>query len=74
MTVTSIDINPAELKVARELVGAASNKETVDIALKTLIAIRRQPAVVNRIITRTFTDDELDSAANVPSGLSSPAA
>ena len=60
MTVTSIDIDPDELKIARDLVGASSNKETVDLALKTLIAIRRQPAAVERIIARIFTDEQVD--------------
>ncbi|GGF22393.1 hypothetical protein [Subtercola lobariae] len=66
MTVTSIDINPFELKTARDLVGAGSNRETVDLALKTLIAVRRQPTVVERIIAREFTNDQIDAGTMKP--------
>jgi Arc/MetJ family transcription regulator len=61
MAITSIDIDQDELRKAKELTGAASNRETVDLALRTLIAVRRQPAAVERIIARRFTDDQLDA-------------
>ncbi|WEK60930.1 MAG: type II toxin-antitoxin system VapB family antitoxin [Candidatus Microbacterium colombiense] len=66
MTVTSIDINPAELKQAKELAGTTSNRETVDLALRTLIAVRRQPAAVERIIGRRFTPDQIDAPTIAP--------
>ncbi|MFS0853918.1 type II toxin-antitoxin system VapB family antitoxin [Microbacterium sp. 179-I 3D4 NHS] len=74
MAVTSIDIDPVELKQAKELAGTTSNRETVDLALRTLIAVRRQPAAVERIIGRRFGADQIDSptitppATTVPSG------
>lgn len=52
MTVTSIDIDPGELRRAKEVAGTTSNRETVDLALRTLVAVRRQPATVERIISR----------------------
>lgn len=52
MTVTSIDIDPDELRRAKEVAGTTSNRETVDLALRTLVAVRRQPATVERIISR----------------------
>jgi Arc/MetJ family transcription regulator len=55
MTITSIDIDQADLKQAKELAGTTSNRETVDLALRTLIAVRRQPAAVERIIGRSST-------------------
>jgi Arc/MetJ family transcription regulator len=61
MAITSIDIDPDELRIARELTGASSNREAVDLALRTLIAIRRQPAVVERIIGRSFEPDQIDA-------------
>ncbi len=61
MTVTSIDIDPDQLLIAKQLTGSASNRDTVGLALRTLIAIRRQPAVVERIIGREFTDDQIDA-------------
>lgn len=61
MSVTSIDIDPEELRVAKELTGAASNREAVDIALRTLIAVRRQSAAVERIIARRFDPDQIDA-------------
>lgn len=67
MTVTSIDIDPTELRTARDLTGSASNRETVDLALRTLIALRRQPAAVERIINRTFEDDQIDAPTTRPS-------
>ena len=70
---TSIDINPVELKAARDLIGAASNKETVDVALKTLIAIRRQPSAVNRIISRSFSDAQIEGE-HAPSADAQPPA
>ncbi len=68
MVVTSIDIDPGELRTARELTGASSNRETVDLALKTLIAVRSQPGAVERIIARRFTDDQIDAPTIAPSG------
>jgi Arc/MetJ family transcription regulator len=66
MAITSIDIDPDELRVAKELTGAASNREAVDLALRTLIAIRRQPAAVERIIGRQFERDQLDAPTITP--------
>jgi Arc/MetJ family transcription regulator len=66
MTVTSIDIDPDDLSAARDLVGASSNRETVDIALKTLIAVRRQASVVERLIARRFDDDQIDAGTIDP--------
>ncbi len=61
MAVTSIDINPDELLIAKELTGSASNRETVDLALRTLIALRRQPTAVGRIIGRRFAENQIDA-------------
>ena len=66
MAVTSIDINPDELRTAKELTGSRSNRETVDLALRTLIALRRQPAAVERIIGRRFDGDQIDAATIRP--------
>lgn len=66
MAVTSIDIDPDELRRAKELTGTTSNRETVDLALRTLIALRRQPVVVERIIGRRFDDDQIDAATIRP--------
>ncbi len=66
MTITSIDIDPEELRIAKELTGATSNREAVDLALRTLIAIRRQPAVVERIIGRAFDADQIDPPTIAP--------
>jgi Arc/MetJ family transcription regulator len=67
MAVTSININPDELLAAKELTGSTSNRETVDLALRTLIALRRQPASVERIIGRRFADDQIDAPTIRPS-------
>lgn len=69
MTVTSIDIDPAELKQAKKLAGTTSNRETVDLALRTLIAVRRQPAAVERIIGRRFDVDQIDAPTITPGPL-----
>jgi Arc/MetJ family transcription regulator len=61
VAITSIDIDADELKLAKQLTGAASNRETVDLALRTLIAVRRQPAAVERIIARRFRPDQIDA-------------
>jgi Arc/MetJ family transcription regulator len=66
MTVTSIDIDPQELRQAKELAGTRSNRETVDLALRTLIAVRRQPAAVERIIGRQFDPDQIDAPTITP--------
>ena len=55
-----------ELRTARDLTGSRSNRETVDLALRTLIALRRQPAAVERIIGRTFYDDQIDAPTSRP--------
>ena len=66
MAVTSIDIDPGDLRAAKELTGLTSNRETVDLALRTLIALRRQPAVIERIIGRRFDDDQIDASTIRP--------
>lgn len=66
MAITSIDINQTELQLAKDLTGAASNRETVDLALRTLIAVRRQPAAVDRIIGRHFDADQIDAPTMTP--------
>ncbi|MFF2051558.1 type II toxin-antitoxin system VapB family antitoxin [Leifsonia sp. NPDC058194] len=66
MAITSIDIDQDELRQAKELTGAASNRETVDLALRTLIAVRRQPAAVERIIGRRFDPDQIDAGTTAP--------
>lgn len=66
MAVTSIDINPEELLTAKELTGSNSNRETVDLALRTLIALRRQPAAVERILGRRFAADQIDAPTTPP--------
>lgn len=66
MAITSIDIDPDELKQAKALAGTTSNRETVDLALRTLIAVRRQPAAVERIIARRFEPDQIDAPTITP--------
>lgn len=66
MAVTSIDIDPDALRQAKELAGTTSNRETVDLALRTLIAVRRQPAAVERIIARAFEPDQIDAPTIPP--------
>ncbi len=66
MTVTSIDIDQNELRQAKQLAGTKSNRETVDLALRTLIAVRRQPAAVERIIARRFEPDQIDASTVAP--------
>lgn len=66
MAITSIDIDQDELRVAKELTGATSNREAVDLALRTLIAVRRQPAAVERIIARRFDADQIGAPTIAP--------
>jgi Arc/MetJ family transcription regulator len=72
MAITSIDIDPDELRLAKQLTGAASNRETVDLALRTLIAVRRQPAAVERIIARRFRPDQINAPTINPDDGTSP--
>lgn len=67
MAITSIDIDQDELKQAKQLTGAASNRETVDLALRTLIAVRQQPTAVERIIGRNFEPDQIGAPTITPS-------
>ena len=67
MAITSIDIDQDELAQAKEVTGASSNREAVDIALRTLIAVRRQPAAVERIIARRFEPSQIDAPTIAPS-------
>lgn len=66
MALTSIDIDRDELKQAKQLAGTTSNRETVDLALRTLIAVRRQPAAVERIISRRFEPSQIDAPTVSP--------
>jgi Arc/MetJ family transcription regulator len=58
MTVTTIDLDPELLETARALTGVRSNRAVVIRALQTLIATRHQPAAVERVIARPFTDEQ----------------
>jgi len=62
MTVTTIDLDQAVLDTAKELTGARTNRDVVNRALQTLIAVRRQPAAVERIVGRGFTDAQIDAS------------
>lgn len=66
MAITSIDIDRDELQQAKLLTGTTSNRETVDLALRTLIAVRRQPAAVERIISRRFESSQIDAPTITP--------
>ena len=66
MAITSIDIDQHELAQAKAITGAASNREAVDIALRTLIAVRRQPSAVERIIARRFEPSQIDAPTVAP--------
>ena len=65
MTVTSVDVRDA-LEQAKRPAGTASNRETVELALGTLIAVRRQPSAVERIISRRFEPGQLDAPTITP--------
>ena len=67
MAITSIDIDPDELREAKRVAGTTSNRATVDLAIRTLIAVRRQPAAVERIIARQFDPDQIDAPTITPS-------
>ena len=58
MTVTTIDLDQAVLDTAEELTGARTNRDVVNRALQTLIAVRRQPAAVERILARDVLDEQ----------------
>jgi hypothetical protein len=66
MAITSIDIDPQHLRLAKEAAGTTSNRETVDLALVTLAAIRRQPSAVERVIARRFGPDQIDAGTTTP--------
>ncbi|HEV7183307.1 MAG TPA: type II toxin-antitoxin system VapB family antitoxin [Leifsonia sp.] len=66
MAITSIDIDEDKLAQAKEVTGAASNREAVDIALRTLIAVRRQPAAVEHIIARRFEPSQIGAPTISP--------
>lgn len=64
----SIDVDLATLTQAKKLAGTHSHSETVDVALRTLIAVRRQPSAVERIIGRAFAADQIDAPTIAPAG------
>ena len=66
MAIPSIDIDEDELKLAKQLAGTTSNRETVALALRTLIAVRRQPSAVERIISRSFEPGQIDAPTVTP--------
>lgn len=49
MAVTSIDIEPGLLAQARELTGARSNREVVDLALRRLVAHKSKRTLLDRM-------------------------
>ncbi|TJY67249.1 hypothetical protein E4J89_15915 [Arthrobacter sp. CAU 1506] len=71
---TSFDIDRDKLKQAKQLTGATSNRKTVDLALRTLIAVRRQPAAVERIISGRFEPSQIDAATVTPPAVALPSA
>lgn len=66
MAVTSIDINPLDLQQAKELAGTRSNRETVELALRTLIALRRQSEAVEQIIAHDYELAQSDPTTVTP--------
>lgn len=66
MAITSINIDQHELKQAKQLAGTTSNRETVDLALRTLIAVRRQPSAVERVISHRFEPGQVDAPTITP--------
>ncbi len=58
MTVTTIDLDQAVLDTAKDLTGARTNRDVVNRALQTLIAVRRQPEAVDRLLSRDITDGQ----------------
>ena len=58
MTVMTIDLDPELLDAAKALTGARTDREVVTRALQTLIATRQQPAAVERVIARQFSDEQ----------------
>lgn len=74
MALTSIDIDRDKLKQAKQLTGTTSNRETVDLALRTLITVRRQPAAVERIISPRFEPSQINAATVTPPAASLPSA
>jgi len=61
MTITSIDIDPELLRAAKALLGAASNKETVERALRYTVSKERQILAFERISRREFTEEQLNA-------------
>ncbi|WP_158297143.1 type II toxin-antitoxin system VapB family antitoxin [Zhihengliuella sp. ISTPL4] len=49
MATTSVDIDEDTLKQAKKVAGTTSDRETVDLALRALIAMRRQPELENAL-------------------------
>lgn len=49
MATTSVDIDEDTLRQAKKVAGTTSDRETVDLALRTLIAMRRQPELENAL-------------------------
>jgi hypothetical protein len=62
MTVTSIDINSDTLARAKELTGARSAKDVVDLALRRLIASKQKKAMI----------DGIGKLRSLPDGLGAP--
>lgn len=49
MATTPVDIDEDTLKQAKKVAGTTSDRETVDLALRALIALRRQPELENAL-------------------------
>lgn len=61
-----IEVDTNVLRRAGELASTTSNGETVDLALRTLLAVRRQSAVVERIVGRRFGPDQINAPTVAP--------
>jgi Arc/MetJ family transcription regulator len=61
MAITSIDIDPALLKETKQLLGAASNREAVERALRYTLSKERQILAFERISGREFSDAQLQA-------------
>lgn len=66
MAIAPTDVNTDQLKRARQVAGTASNRETVALALQTLIAVRCQPSTIQRIISRRFEPGQIDAPTTTP--------
>ena len=60
MAVTSVDVNQEMIREIKKLLNLKTDREVIDEGLKQLLARSRQKRLLENMLSRSFTDEEMN--------------